>query len=170
MRVLRRSLEAVPLLVRTLVAALAIGLIAGCSQTVDVPLADPPEPITTEALVTLIAQEAPAVVNVWASWCLPCRSEAPLIATASAAHPEVRFIGLNVKDIPSDAARFIAIHLQGAPMRQLSDRSGSVPIDLGGSNGVPLTFFFGRDGTLIHTHFGAIDEPTLARYLDEIAR
>jgi cytochrome c biogenesis protein CcmG/thiol:disulfide interchange protein DsbE len=157
----------------TLLALIATTMLIGlsaCSPEVTGPLPDAPTPVTKDQLVDLIGVNAPAVVNVWASWCLPCRSEAPLIATASATNPDVTFIGLDVKDSDSDAQRFIATHLSDADMIHVSDRSGSIPIDLGGTSGVPLTFFYGSDGSLVHTHFGVIDEPTMARYLDEIAR
>jgi cytochrome c biogenesis protein CcmG/thiol:disulfide interchange protein DsbE len=123
-----------------------------------------------EELTASVTEHAPAVVNVWASWCLPCRSEAPLLAAGSTLHPDVVFIGLNVKDTEGGAQEFIARYLHDADMVHVSDASGRIPIDLGGGAGVPVTFFFAADGTLVATHRGIIDEPTLARFLDEIDR
>jgi cytochrome c biogenesis protein CcmG/thiol:disulfide interchange protein DsbE len=93
-----------------------------------------------------------------------------MIAIGSQSHPDVAFIGLNVKDTPAKAQSFIAEFLAEADMIHLSDRSGRIPIDLGGGSGVPLTFFYDSDGSLTATHIGVIDEPTLARFLDEIDR
>lgn len=135
------------------------------------PLPDPPTPTSTEALdAHMESSGTPTVVNVWASWCTPCRSEAPLVSQASASHPDTEFIGLNVRDRDPDAQRFIAEYLWDADMLHLSDQSGRVPIDLGGTSGVPLTFFYYEGGDLAYVHLGIIDEPTMARYLDEIER
>jgi hypothetical protein len=82
----------------------------------------------------------------------------------------VTFIGLNVKDDATDATEFMARYLADASMVHLADPSGRIPIDLGGGSGVPVTFFYASDGTLTATHRGVIDEPTLARLLDEIDR
>ena len=121
-------------------------------------------------MLALTTSGAPSVVNVWASWCLPCRSEAPLIAEGSHVHPDVEFIGLNVKDAPLRARQFIAEYLAEADMVHYADRRGRIPVDLGGGSGVPITFFYDSSGALAATHRGIIDEPTLARFLDEIDR
>lgn len=80
------------------------------------------------------------------------------------------FIGLNVKDTPEGAQSFMAEYLADGDMDHYADDSGRIPIDLGAGPGVPATFFFDADGNLVATHRGIIDEPTLARFLDEIDR
>jgi cytochrome c biogenesis protein CcmG/thiol:disulfide interchange protein DsbE len=146
-------------------------LLSSCSPQVTGPLPDAPDPITLEALQTsLMTSGAPSVVNVWASWCLPCRSEAPLIAEGSLVHPDVDFIGLNVKDTPPRARQFMAEYLSDADMVHYANERGRIPVELGGGAGVPITFFYDRSGALVATHRGIIDEPTLARFLDEIDR
>ena len=95
---------------------------------------------------------------------------APLISTGSLAHPDVDFIGLDVRDNPTDASKFIAEFLSDADMTHLEDRSGNIPVQLGATRGVPITFFYRANGEQAGMHLGIIDEPTLARFLDEIDR
>ena len=160
---------------RTLIIAVLIALgSAACSSSADIAredLPDPPIPTTFDEVTAIIETSGePLVINVWASWCLPCRSEAPLIAAGSLSHPDVEFIGLNVRDNPADASRFMAEFLSDADMVHLEDRSGNIPVELGATRGVPITFFYRADGELAGMHLGIIDEPTLARFLDEIDR
>lgn len=117
----------------------------------------------------LTTTDRPVVLNVWASWCIPCRSEAPLLdAAADEFGDDVRFIGLNVRDSQSGAREFIAEFLAGAPIEHLHDRNGAVPPAIGGNTGVPLTLFFNTDGSLDHLHTGVIDERGLAFQIDEL--
>jgi len=131
---------------------------------------DPPVPITSEEVQTLLAESTePIVLNVWASWCTPCRSEAPLIGKAAEQFEgDVRFVGLDVRDTPNDAAAFIAEFFPTAPIEHYADPSGAIPSDLGGSRGVPLTFFFRPGGGLSYLHYGVIDERTLVLQIDEL--
>jgi len=157
---------------RMLPLIVGIALVAAaCSSAPNVVPADAPEPITYDELTAEIAASGrPTIVNVWASWCLPCRSEAPLLATAATTRTNVDFIALNVRDNPGDAAAFIAEYYEDAPMIHYANRSGTIPIEMGGGRGVPITFFYDQDATLVQIHRGIIDEPTLAFYLDEIQR
>ena len=102
--------------------------------------------------------------------CVPSRSEAPLLERAAVTASNVRFIGLNVRDDQNGARGFIAEFFPEAPIEHLADPSGVIPIDLGGSRGVPLTFFYDQSGGLVELHSGVIDERTLALQIDEILR
>jgi cytochrome c biogenesis protein CcmG/thiol:disulfide interchange protein DsbE len=153
------------------IPALAL-LLAACSSSVDI--SNVPElPVATAADVEalLATTDTPVIINVWASWCVPCRSEAPLLErAATTTADEIRFVGLNVRDDQSGARGFIAEFFPEAPIDHLADPSGAVPIELGGNRGVPLTFFYDRSGTLVELHSGVIDERTLALQIDEILR
>lgn len=153
------------------IPALALLLVA-CDSAVDIS-AVPELPVVATADVAeiLATTDTPIVLNVWASWCVPCRSEAPLLEQAATTTAgDVRFIGLNVRDSQSGAREFIAEFFPAAPIEHLADPSGSIPIDLGGTRGVPLTFFYDRTGALVELHSGVIDERTLALQIDEILR
>jgi cytochrome c biogenesis protein CcmG/thiol:disulfide interchange protein DsbE len=156
---------------RIVLTALVVALVAvGCSAAEPVEDIDPPVPITSQDMQQLLADSTkPVVVNVWASWCTPCRSEAPLIGKAAEQFEnDVIFVGLDVRDTPNDAAAFIAEFFPTAPIEHYADPSGSIPTDLGGSRGVPLTLFHRPGGELSYLHFGVIDERTLVLQIDEL--
>jgi len=149
-------------------AALVLTACSGSTiDTSDIP--DLPVTSPREVAALLAASDKPVVLNIWASWCLPCRSEAPLLDQAATAFEnEVTFIGINVRDSQDGAKRFIAEFYPGAPIQHLFDRRGDVPRSLGGNSGVPTTFFFAPGGQLVKLHFGVIDERTLALQIDEL--
>jgi cytochrome c biogenesis protein CcmG, thiol:disulfide interchange protein DsbE len=110
--------------------------------------------------------DRPAVVNVWASWCLPCRSEAPLLDDAHAQHgDEIEFIGIDVQDSQSAAKQFLAEF--GLEFTHFFDRNRAIPNFFGGL-GTPITMFFRPHGELVTIHNGVIDERTLALNIDEL--
>jgi thiol-disulfide isomerase/thioredoxin len=155
--------------IRRLVAALIalLAVLTSCtaqeSQAVGPPL---PDTNADKVIALLETSTKPVVINVWASWCIPCRSEAPLIERAHDRFgDEVRFIGINVADTQSGAQQFIAEF--GLSFENRFDAPRTVPAALGGS-GVPLTFFFAPGGELVHYQPGVIDERTLALQIDEL--
>lgn len=155
---------------RRLTLLLALALIATACTTAPLSDADPPPHTTADEVRTLLAESTePVVLNVWASWCVPCRSEAPLLSRASERYDgAVRMIGLNVRDAPGGAAGFIAEFFPNAAVEHLADADGTIPVELGGSRGVPLTFFYDPGGELSFLHYGVIDERTLALQIDEL--
>lgn len=114
----------------------------------------------------LAALDRPAVVNVWASWCLPCRSEAPLLDQAHAEYGDsVEFIGVDVQDTQLGAKEFLAEF--GLEFDHFFDRDREIPNAYGGI-GTPITMFFAPHGELVSIHNGVIDERTLAINIDEL--
>ncbi|MBT4040501.1 MAG: DsbE family thiol:disulfide interchange protein [Rhodospirillales bacterium] len=95
------------------------------------------------------------LVNVFASWCVECRAEHPLLMKLSR-EGTVPIHGLNYKDQPDDAANWL--DTLGDPYtRTGADLSGRVAIDWG-VYGVPETFVVDRNGTIIHKHIGALTQ------------
>ena len=87
----------------------------------------------------------PAVLNVWASWCVPCTSEMPQLAELT--RRGVLVYGINYKDKPEAARRFLATY--GNPFRAIgTDLSGMTAIDFG-VYGVPETFVIDGDGKVV---------------------
>ena len=155
----------------TTLGAFTLGLaLVGCRSTESAETFAPLPETSPEALQQLLeSSQQPLVLNVWASWCIPCRAEGPLLAAAHERFgDEVRFVGLNVRDNRIDAGEFIAEFELGG-FEHYFDPTGAAQGSLG-AGGVPLTFFFAPGGDQIELHFGVIDERTLAINVDEIIR
>lgn len=101
----------------------------------------------------------PLLVNVFASWCGPCRIEHPLLMRL-AEDPELAIVGINNKDQPENARRFLGA--LGNPYEAVGvDANGRASIEWG-VYGVPETFVVGPDGTILYKHIGPISEAALA--------
>ena len=102
------------------------------------------------------------LVNVWASWCVPCRDEAPLLMKL-AEDKRIRILGINYKDDPGNARRFIFRY--GNPYAAVgADANGRASIDWG-VYGVPENFVIGRDGRIVYKLVGPITEGNLETVL-----
>jgi cytochrome c biogenesis protein CcmG, thiol:disulfide interchange protein DsbE len=105
---------------------------------------------------------AVTVVNVWASWCVPCHDEAPLLIQL-AQDNRLRVVGINYKDEPDNARRFLGRY--GNPFAAAgADRSGRAAIEWG-VYGVPETFVVGRDARIAYKLVGPITAENLATVL-----
>jgi thiol-disulfide isomerase/thioredoxin len=145
-------------------------VLAGCAQSgsADSSLPDLPSTTAEEFSALLATLDKPAVVNVWASWCLPCRAEAPLLARAHAQHGEnIEFIGVDVQDSQAGAKGFLTEF--DLDFDHFFDPDREVPNAYGGF-GTPITLFFGPGGELVSLHNGVVDERTLALNIDELSR
>lgn len=111
-------------------------------------------------------QGQPVVVNLWATWCPPCRREMPVLQQAQAARPQVHFIFLNQGESAGQVQRFLAS--TGLPLRNvLLDEGTRVGASLG-HRALPTTLFFDRTGQLIDTRVGELSHATLTDRLRKL--
>ena len=105
------------------------------------------------------------VLNVWASWCAPCRIEHPVLMDL-AKDTSIRLVGFNYKDKPENARRFLGMF--GNPFAAVgADATGRTAIDFG-VYGVPETFVIGRDGTIRHKHVGPLTPDALPAFMERV--
>lgn len=101
----------------------------------------------------LVGNEGPVIVNVFASWCVPCRAEHAVL-TALVEQEGRTLFGINYKDKPEDAVRWL--NELGNPYARIgSDLSGRAGIEWGIS-GVPETFIVAPDGTVLYRYVGPV--------------
>lgn len=110
----------------------------------------------------------PVVVNVWASWCGPCRVEAPLLDRAAESYgDDVLFLGVASKDERDGAAKFLRRYDIDYP--NVLDVDGSVRRFLR-LRGFPTTYVFDRTGRLLVAEVGGISEQNLAGRIEDVLR
>ena len=94
-----------------------------------------------------------SIVNVWASWCVPCHDEAPLL-TELGHDSRLQIVGINYKDSADNARRFLGRY--GNPFGVVGvDANGRASIEWG-VYGVPETFIVGREGTIVYKLVGPV--------------
>lgn len=169
----RRWLALLPLLVFMALAGVFLAQLLSDRDTSTVPSALIGQPAPDTPLPALDGVGLPGfepsrlagkvtLVNVWASWCVPCRQEHPVLMEL-ARDGRVDIAGFNYKDKPENARRFLAE--LGNPYAALGvDESGRSAIDWG-VYGIPETFLIGRDGKIAWKHVGPFDPQNVASTL-----
>ena len=171
------AIKLLPLVVfLTLAGFLAKGLTLDPSELPS-PLIDKPAPVFSSARLpategnfdSATMQGEVWILNVWASWCLPCVQEHPVLKEL-VAQRDVSLVGLNYKDNPDDALAWLS--KLGDPFTHLlGDQAGDVGIDWG-VYGVPETFVIDRAGKVRYKHVGPLApedlEKTLLPIIDQL--
>ena len=106
-------------------------------------------------LASVFTEESYYILNIWASWCVPCRKEHPLLMELSK-NQSIKLIGLNYRDNLSNAKKFI--NELGNPYTQiLIDKDGTLAVEFG-AYGVPETFLIDKNKKIIKKFVGPINK------------
>lgn len=147
--------------------------LAGQATLLALPGAHPP-PLPPWQGVTLDARQLalsslqgqPVVLNLWASWCPPCRREMPALLHAQQQHPQVQFLWINQGEAPEVVQRFAAQH--GLPSADVMlDTASQLGQNLG-YKALPTTLFFNAKGDMVALRSGELSRATLTHYLAKI--
>ena len=109
-------------------------------------------------------QGGPLVINLWATWCPPCRREMPVLENAQKQRPDVTFLFVNQAESMQSVSTYLAT--QGLNLDNvLFDASGRLGQAVG-SMALPTTLFYQPDGRLINSHLGELSQASLARAME----
>lgn len=108
------------------------------------------------------------VVTIWASWCAPCRTELPDLATVERRHPSVAFLGILTRDTTAPAQRLL-VETGAGGLTSVLDPDGTIAVDWG-ATGVPETFVIDRTGRIRARSAGPVSADWLAGQLEPLLR
>ncbi len=167
----RRSALRKPLAAAFGTAGLVWLLAAGTLEAVSPPDVQLPtvslRNLTAQPVALASFKGKPTVVNLWATWCPPCRREMPVLQQAQAARPDVHFVFLNQGEAAAKVQSYMAA--QQLPLDNvLLDERGEVARQLG-VRGLPTTLFFDAGGKLVAVRVGELSPATLGERLAQIS-
>lgn len=158
---------------RSLVAGALAGLLlwGGASTALGVHERPPLPSLSLQALdgpqVALQGQQgAPMVINLWATWCAPCRVEMPDLAQAQQRHPGIRFVFVNQGESPQVVRRWL--EQQPYALRNVLLDPQQQTLRAAGSSGLPTTLFVDAQGRVVERHFGPLSAASLAGRLQRL--
>ncbi|MEX2487240.1 MAG: redoxin family protein [Nitriliruptoraceae bacterium] len=159
-----------------------VALLAGCgSDTISVADVAPPErippvdaeladggwPETAAWIRRELEAGRPVIVNIFASWCVPCQREMPLVLETARAHDDVAFLGIDHLDQRDNGARFLEEYSVDIPT--IYDVAGDVAAAVQ-ARGMPTTVAFDLDGELVVHHTGELTQRALDEMVATITR
>lgn len=109
----------------------------------------------------------PVVVNLWATWCPPCRREMPLLRDAQAQRPDIVFAFIDQGEDADTVRHYLAD--QGLALRNVALDPARAVAQVAGSQALPTTLFFHADGQLADQQIGGLNAATLAEHLNRLA-
>lgn len=112
-------------------------------------------------------QQRPMVVNLWASWCPPCRREMPVLAEAQAARESIDFVFVNVGEEAGTINAFLKDQSLALD-NLLLDRNNRLGA-MTGARVLPTTLFYNADGQLVDSHTGELSRATLRQGLEQLS-
>lgn len=107
----------------------------------------------------------PVVLDFWASWCVSCAEDLPILSGASAANPGIAFVGAAIQDTTGSLRTFEQRHPHPYPVGQIV----AGEYQAYGVVAPPVTFFIDAQGTVVASFAGPLDTPTIDHYLGLIA-
>lgn len=109
----------------------------------------------------------PVVINLWATWCIPCLRELPMMADAMRREPSVRFLFADQGEPRGTVESYLAEHSEMELRGVLLDRNQALNVEFQ-TPGLPMTLFFDEHGNHVHSHIGEMTEDQLASYVTDL--
>ncbi len=125
----------------------------------------PPMDVATFQQLLGQLKGTPVVVNLWGSWCIPCKAEAPMLTAAAKANPGVQFVGVDLADSRDGALGFLTQY--DVPYPSVFDPGSAIKTDMG-AIGQPDTFFYDANGTQVSEVIGPLTQDALNAGLAKI--
>lgn len=110
----------------------------------------------------------PLVINLWATWCPPCRREMPVLQQAQHDHPDITFLFVNQGETPQTVSNFLAT--TGLNLSHVLFDGGGQLAQKVGSMALPTTLFYSADGRLVGSHLGELSRASLTHALESFER